>query len=293
MAAFFTTGSKPEEAADFCRKTLLERGWREVPHESAKFFAKEGRIVLRFLQNAMELGVVASKNMAGQTEVSIFANVRNKLDPSEIRKVLTPKEIPTPPGLNEYLPVLDLRTLPLMKDARKRKLQTQAMALSNAIGCQAPGSLEGAIAFYRKEFVDRGWKESSFDNAIDDRVEICFEKQGYLVTVGLGQQKKEDVQISVINHGNVDLRQLPYPVGAEIAPERETVVNCLTKVSESEAVEFYRKELAKLDWKEEKVLGRGAYLFLQNASILQMEIQKDSEGRTALKLTPSLFGVEK
>ena len=45
LAAFFTTASKPEEAADFCRKGILARGWKEVPDESAKFFAKEGRFV--------------------------------------------------------------------------------------------------------------------------------------------------------------------------------------------------------------------------------------------------------
>ena len=293
LAAFFTTGSKPQEAADFCRKGILERGWKEVADESAKFFAKEGRIVLRFLQNAMEMGVVASKNDAGQTQVTISVHVRYKFDPNEIRNVLTPKEIPAPASEKEYLSILDLRTFPLMKDAHKRDRQTQAIALSNVITCQAPGSLEEAILFHRKRFLERGWQETHFDNQIGDRVELYFEKNGYLVTVELGQQKKEDVQISVVNHGNVDLRQLPYPAGAEIGPERSTFVNCVTTVSESDAVEFYRKELAKLGWNAAEGRGRGSYLFLQKASILQIEIQKDAGGPTALKLTQSLFAAEK
>ncbi len=293
VAAFFTTGSKPEEAADFCRKGILERGWKEVPDESAKFFAKEGRIVLRFLQNAMEIGVVASKNMAGQTEVSISAHVRYKMEPGEIRKALTAKLIPAAPSEKDYLPVLDLRTFPLMKGARKRDRQSQEIALSNAITCQAPGSLDEAVAFYRKCFLDRGWKETLFDHDIDDRAEIDFQKEGYLATARLGQRPKEDVQISVVNHGNVDLRQLPYPAGVEIAPERATVVNTSTTRVASDATEFYRKELAKLGWKEIKAPGTGAYAFLQGASMIHMEIQQGKEGRTSLKLTTSLFAAEK
>ena len=293
VAAFFTTGNKPEEAADFCRKGILNRGWKEVPDESAKFFAKEGRFVLRFIQNAMEIGVVASRNMAGQTEVSLTAHVKYKFDPSEIRKVLRIKDLSIPANEKEYLSVLDLRTFPLMKQARKRDRQSQAIALSHAMTCQAPGTLEEAIGYHRKEFLERGWTETRFDHEIDDRVEIDFEKQDYLVTVNLGQRKQEDVQISVVNHGNIDPRQLPYPAGVEITPERSTFVNTLTTVSESEATEYYRKELVKSGWKEMKARGRGVYLFLQNASLLQIEIQKDAEGRTALKLTPSLLAAEK
>ena len=289
VAAFFTTESKPEEAADFCRKGILARGWTEVPDESAKFFAKEGRIVLRFLENAMEIGVVAAKNRAGQTEVSISAHVRYKLDPGEIRTALTAKEIPAPATEKDYVAILDLRAFPLMKGARKRDRQTQPITLSNAITCQAPGTLEEAINFHRKEFLNRGWKETLFDHEIDDRAELDFEKQGYLASVRLGQRNKEDVQLSVVNHGNIDLRQLPFPAGAEIAPERRAFVNSSTTVSVSDAVEFYRKELAKLGWHEVKAPGTGVYVFLQGANTLPIEIQKNAEGRTTLKLTPSLF----
>ena len=157
----------------------------------------------------MEIDVGSYKNRTGQTEVTISAHVRYRLEPGEIRKVLTPKEMAAPPSEKDYCSILDLRAFPLMRDARKRERQTQEMAQSNAIGCQAPGSLEEAIAFHRKEFLDRGWQETRIGNEINDRAEIFFDKQGYLVTVTLGQEKDKDVQISVVNHGNVDLRQLP------------------------------------------------------------------------------------
>jgi hypothetical protein len=68
---------------------------------------------------------------------------------------------------------------------------------------------------------------------------------------------------------------------------------CSTTVSASEAAEFFRKELAKLGWKEAKARGRGSDLFLQLASLPQVGIQKDAEGRTALKVIPFLFAAEK
>jgi hypothetical protein len=289
VAAFFTTGSKPEDAAEFCRKGILERGWKEVPDASAKALAKEGRIILRFLKNAMELSVVASKNMAGQTEVSISSHVRYKLEASEIRKALTSAEIPSPASEPEYLAVLDLRNFPLLKDARKRERQTQAMTLSNVVTCQAPGKLEEAIDFYRREFLSRGWKETLFDHEIDDRVELDFQKQGYLVSVRMGQRKNEDVQVSVVNHGNVDPRQLPFPPDAEIAPERGFNATASTSLSETEAAQFYHKELTGQGWKESKARGHGVYQFQKNATRLQIEIQKDNNGTTTVKLSPNLF----
>jgi hypothetical protein len=292
LAAFFTTAARPEDAADYCRKAIVEKGWHEVPADSAKFFAKEGRIVLRFLQNAMEIGVVASRNGANETEVTLTSQVRYRLPASEVRETLTPKEIPGPASEKEYLAVLDLRNFPLMKDAKKRERQAEPIARANAITCQAPGTLEAAIDFHRKELSDRGWKETRAETEIDGRAEMHYEKQGYLVTVGVGKNKQEDVQISVVNHGNVDLRQLPYPPGTEIAPERGSSLNCTTPVSESDAVTFYQQELKKLGWTEVKARGRSNYQFLQYASFLRIEIQKDTEGRTAINLSSGLFVAE-
>jgi hypothetical protein len=291
-SAFYTTAAAPADAADFCRKALLERNWKEVPADSAKSFAKEGRIVLRFLQNAMEIGVVASKNMAGETEVTLFSNVRHTFDAKDVRDVLTPAEVPAPPTIDGYVAVIDLREFPLLKDATKRERQTTPVSRSNGITCQAPATLEDAIGFHRKELLKRGWKETRADMAIPDRAEMHYEKQGYLLTVEVGQPKNEQLQISVINHGNVDIRQLPYPPGTEISPERDAFLNCTTSTSVNEAVDFYRKELTKLGWVEFKQRGRGTYRFLRKASHLSLEIGKDIEDRTALQLRAGLLSAD-
>jgi hypothetical protein len=292
LAAIYTTGATPQDATEFHRKALTERGWKEVPAESAKFFAKEGRIVLRFLQNAMEIGVVSAKNMTGETEVTLTSQVRHEFDPGDVREYLTPKAIPAPPTIDDYLAVIDLRKFPLMKDASKRERQSEPMARSAAIGCQAPGTLIDVVAHHRKHLLDQGWKETRSDSSIDRRAALYYEKKGYLLTVDAGQEKKEPVQIAVVNHGNVDLRQLPYPPGTEIYPERDAFLNCTTTLSQAEATEFYRKELTKLGWHEVKELGRGNYSFLQKATYLRIEIGKDTNDRTAIQLRTGLISAE-
>jgi hypothetical protein len=117
--ALYTTASSPEQAADFCRKALEKNGWKEAPADSAIFFAKQGRILLRFLQNAMEISVISAKNASSLTEVTISSGVRKTFDASEVRKVLTPKAVAVAANEKEYLALLDLRKLPLIKDAKK------------------------------------------------------------------------------------------------------------------------------------------------------------------------------
>jgi hypothetical protein len=224
--------------------------------------------------------------------VTLFSKVRQEFDAKDVRDVLTPAEVPVPPTIDDYVAVIDLREFPLLKDATKRENQTTPVSRSNAITCQAPAALEDAIAFHRKELLKRGWKETRADMDIADRAEMHYEKQGYLLTVEVGQPKNEALQISVINHGNVDIRQLPYPPGTEISPERDSFLNCTTSTSVSEAVDFYRKELAKLGWVEFKERGRGTYSFLKKASHLRIEIGKDTADRTALQLRVELLSAK-
>jgi hypothetical protein len=289
FAAMYATGTSPADATDFCRKALVERGWKEVPADSAKFFAKEGRIVLRFLQNAMEVGVVAAKNPAGETEVTLSANVRRTFDASDVREHLAPRDIPPPATITDYLAVIDLREFPLMKDARKRDRQTEPIARSNAITCEVPGTLKEAVLHHRKALLDRGWRETQVDTPFEGRASLHYEKSGYLLTVEAGQHPGEAVQLSVVNHGNVDLRQLPYPPGTEIGPERADFLNCTTPCSDSDAVAFYRKELSRLGWEEIKVRGRGSYSFIKKATLLRLEIGRDIEGRTAVSIRTALI----
>jgi hypothetical protein len=182
----------------------------------------------------------------------------------------------------------------LMPNARKKDRQTGAIALSTGISCQVPTTLDEFVAFHRKEFAARGWTETEVDTDIPGRVELTFEKSGYRVTAGAYRPDgKKDAEIGIINSGNVDLRQMPYPPGAEIRAERDTTVNATTTLNGTAAAEFYRTELGKLGWKEEKGRkGRGTLEFARNAAVLRVSVGTDTEDRTSIQLSQALLGVE-
>jgi hypothetical protein len=152
--------------------------------------------------------------------------------------------------------------------------------------------LEEVILFYRKQMVENDWREVQTDTTIPNQISMLFEKQGYRVAVGLSQKMKEDVQIGIVNQGNVDLRQLPYPSGTEIPSERADTFNSKTTLSEPDTVQFFKTELKKLGWQELEARGRANYQFFQKASLLRLEIQKNSEGVTAIKISTGLIAVK-
>jgi hypothetical protein len=291
---FYTTAAKPEDAADFCRKAIVAKGWNEVKADSADFFAKEGRIVLRFLKNAMEIGVVAAKTKDETTEVSLSTSIRNTFEPKDVKAALTAKEIPTPPTVTDYVAVLDLRKFTKMASAKPRDRQRGPMVSSSTQFYQVESTLKDVILFHEKAFKAEGWVEKSRDADLEDRVEIHFEKQGYLVTLGASQQKgAKNLELGITNFGNVDLRQLPFPEGAEIGAERSSFINTKSRLDDSATRAFYQKELEALGWKLSKsTKGRGAIEFIQNASVIRIEIGKDPSGQSTIRLRTSLLGVE-
>jgi hypothetical protein len=289
----FTTAAKPADAAQACRTGIVGLGWREVPAESAKFFAKEGRVVLRFLRNGIEVGVVAATTPDGKTQVTVHTQVRQTFDPADVRAALAAKDIPAPATLTDALAVLDLRTFPRLPMAAKADRQTRPIARSSSVAYAAPATAEEAVRFHRAEFAARGWVETAADTDLPGRTTLTFEKAGYLVTVGVYQPSgKGTVEVGITNHGNLDPRHLPYPSWAEIPAERGTVVNATTTLTPAAAAAFYRAELAKAGWKEIAVPGRGAFAFAQGASELRLEVGTDAEDRTSLMLTPVLLGAE-
>jgi hypothetical protein len=290
---YFTTPSKPEAVAAFYRQELPALGWREVEEYSAKFHAKEGRTVLRFLQNAMEIGVTAFVNKEGQTEVTMLPHVRYTFDPEHVRSVYCAREIPPAAKLKDYLAVIDLRKLPLMDKAEKLTHDKKMTVHTVGVRYQVPGKVEDAVAFYRRYFSGQGWTELPCENDIDKMAEIKFEKAGYLVSVGASEYDQPGfVTVAVTNHGNVDLRQFPYPAGAEISPQRGEHINLNTTLTPAAAFEFYRQELPKLGWKESKTRGRANSTFQQNDVELRLEIQTDSHQKTAVQLHALLRGME-
>ncbi len=288
-AVIFTTDMKPSEVADFCKKEMKAKGWKEGHDDSAEFHAKEGRTILRFLCNAMEITVVIYKNKEGQTETTYTVSVSHEMKQDDVAEAITGKMMARPAMYKEIVAVLDLTKMPRMEKAEKLRLRQTDKALPYADGYQCPASLEEVAKYYRKQLTGLGFTELSPDIEIDNMVQLKFEKAGYLVSVGAHRDDKTKMtEINLINYGNVDLRQLPFPPGAKIRAIRTQFENCTTTLTKEEAFEFYRKELPKLGWKEVKSRGQGTMRFTQNNCELRLEIGNTRNNRTGIKVSTGI-----
>jgi len=288
-AVIFTTDMKPNEVADFCKKEMKAKGWKEGHDDSAEFHAKEGRTILRFLCNAMEITVVIYKNKEGQTETTYTVSVSHEMKQDDVAEAITGKTIATPASFKEIVAVLDLTKMPRMEKAEKLRLRRTDKALPFADGYQCPAGIEDVAKYYRKRLTDLGFTEISPDIEIDHMIQLKFEKAGFLVVAGAQRDDKAKItEVNLINYGNVDLRQLPFPAGANIRPIRTQTMNCTTTLTKEQAFEFYRKELPKLGWKEVKSRGQGTMRFVQNDCELRLEIGDTSNSRTGIKISTGI-----
>ena len=120
---------------------------------------------------------------------------------------------------------------------------------------EARASVAKAAAFYRKTLAELGWVLVPPLIEIDERGVLQFEKAGFFLSLQIENlieqvNKAGLVSIELTQHGNVDLRQLPYLPGAEIKHAREVHTQIRASASAEAAAAFYRKELARLGWQE-------------------------------------------
>jgi hypothetical protein len=155
-----------------------------------------------------------------------------------------------------------------------------------------------AVAFYRKTLAEQGWALVPPLVDRDERGALEFEKAGFLLSLRIENlidqvNKTGLVSIALTNHGNVDLRQVPYMPGAEINygfPDRYRA-----SATAEAAAAFYRKELTKLGWQEKGKrpvrAGTGYHLeFFQNDSQLKIYIHQTSDGQTPIQVSAEFGG---
>ncbi len=271
----FSTTETADAVTAFCRKAFAAGGWRETPSHGAAAAAKEGRIELRFVQNAMGCRVMSYLDDKKALNVTYFTAVRSEMDPAEF----TLKAVPTPAGEKEKLAALDLKTFPRLGEL-DAKVNT-----GTRLEYGVYTTTEKAVAFYRKAFIDKGWTQVPPLTDVFDKGELHFEKDGFSVEVNLTRNPNGGlVTCTVTNHGNVDTRHLPHPLGAEFSPLRKPVFFIQTTATPAEVEAFYRKELPKLGWKEKKDI---FVLFEQNGVPLKFYIGTPRDGRTPVQVTLS------
>ncbi len=282
-SVYYMTKKSAEEVVSFCKKFMLERGWTEKPNPNAEMWAKEGRFVLEFEQNAIKATIVTAKETDGSRTVSYFSMVQDEMKSSQVTKMVTGKDQAKPATLKEAIDLINLSKLPKLDKASKVK------AIPIAMSFEASGTIEDVTNFYRKLLKDAGWKESTSMVETDSLAILYFNKSGFLLVVTAAKHKKDGpVEITLANKGNVDIRKLPFPKDAEIPSTQFEFVNTTTKLSVEEAEAFYKTELPKLGWKPVDRLGKGVLTFAQNAVELRIEVQTNSLKQTSIQVHTSM-----
>jgi hypothetical protein len=269
----YTTAAKPAEVIDLCRKELNAKGWKEYRVSSAKFFAKEGRFLVGFINNAIDLSLNVSTGPEGKTVVEYRTTIIDKPSPDPTAAM--------PPGatFGEGLKIIDLNRFPRLANA------AAGQGSSAKLDYEAPGDIMAALRFYQEQLQRAGWTENA-RQTVDDIMDIVttgFDKDGFHLSLEINKGDKPNrVRIRFEHKGNVDVRRLPRLADAARGGlEGFDDVFYETETRPEAAVDFYRKELAERGWKEDKSEykeypdGTKTLVFEQQAMVLKLRIDKE------------------
>lgn len=157
---------------------------------------------------------------------------------------------PPPASLTEVVKVIDLRQLPLLKDADK-----PAESAATVIRYAAPSKVAPAFDFYEAALGKLGWKVSTEPGGklvTDDYAQGMFLKQGYQLSLSLfpDASKPGTVSVTLLNLGNIDTRKLPAPPKSKVLYGSPASTIHVTPAKVAEVAEQVRKELKSRGWRQ-------------------------------------------
>src|SRR5213083_2811563 len=114
--------------------------------------------------------------------------------------------IKTPATVEQAARVLDLSTFPLMDGAKP--LESPHVA---NLFYLATGDVKTGFEFNRKALVGQGWKELPNSSVTDQSASAMFSRSGFVVFVSVTPNGDGNVQVRLLNQGNVKPGKLPVP----------------------------------------------------------------------------------
>ena len=174
---------------------------------------------------------------------------------------------PEPATPAQAAAVLDLRSCTTMEGATISSHRTIAQMLY-----EAQSDVKTAYAFQQQELVKSGWKELEGGYVTDQVASGTFTRDGFKVTVTVTPSGNGDaVNLSLMNHGNVDTAKLPVPAGC--APLYVTPVSTayVTAQPVPETAEQVRALLVAAKWVPYGEAGESSY-FKRNAVKLAVRV---------------------
>jgi hypothetical protein len=196
---------------------------------------------------------------------------------------------PTPATVAEAAKVLDLSTLPLLKEDKEPWNRHVA-----SLSYEVVGKVKTAFEFHQKQLLDRKWTQAPQSTVNDQEAWATFTRDGYSVSLTIfPPDEKGLVHVSIHNHGNVDLGKLPTPAGVKPFYSFPTSTAYITEAPVEATVAACQKLLVEQGWQPYGTAGI-QHFFKQNAVRLSATIQSAPAegGKTVITYSSSLMSAD-
>ena len=192
---------------------------------------------------------------------------------------------PKPAAVAEAVKVLDFATFPLLAGVKEPGTRNAARLSYNA-----PSNCKTAFEFQRKTLLGLKWTEVPGSNVTDEYASGMFTRDGFVASVStmpLSDPKQPGfVNVSIMQHGNVDLKKLPLPSGCKSLYVGPQVAMYTTEAPVAKTVEACHKLLEAQGWLPYGKV-EGTHWFKQNAVRLTTSVSAapGQEGKTTISFS--------
>ena len=272
----YWTAAKFEDIVEFCRIEFRKLGWREF--QGADALRLPGTS-LGFARPGIELVVQVDRDFMRQL-YDVTCRVR-LVEPAEPAPKI---DLASPTTLEAAKRAIDLERFPRTEEAKLKK--------ASPILCEyvSKAPLRKIADFYRDRLTAENWTaEPRFE--VDDAIFQSFRKNGFLLQLGTRPAGDGDICfVRIENMGSFFAAQLPrLPDASRPTLESPTEVLYDTLSAIGPSIEFYRKLLEPLGWKEiarskQEEEGSTFIAYRKNATVIELDIGRRSV-RVASKLT--------
>ncbi|WP_437221671.1 hypothetical protein SH661x_002423 [Planctomicrobium sp. SH661] len=172
-----------------------------------------------------------------------------------------------PASVAEAAKAIDLTQLPTFTGADP-SADKRISSLTYHVG----GDVKAVYEFHRKQLTTQGWKELPQASVTDQYASGSFGRNGFtlsLTVIPSGEAGK--VNVSLFNHGNVDLGKLPLPAGTKPLYAGPANAMFVTTTPVAEADKFLKTALEKQGWQPYGDAG-DQHFFRQNAVRLSVNV---------------------
>ena len=150
---------------------------------------------------------------------------------------------------------------------------------------RAKGDVKGGFEFQRAKLQALGWKELPGANVTDQYSSGMFQRGGFHVSVSVNPGEAGMVDVSVVNHGNVELSKLPLP--PNLTPVYVGPITAMYTTTEPvpATAETCQKLLQAAGWQPYGSAGDTKY-YKQNAVLIQVTVSSAPAqgGKTMISL---------